>query len=63
MKKLSQNLIVASLSRLLTIFFGIVAQRFVLASFGSEINGLTSSITQFLSYFTLLEASAYSFWR
>jgi O-antigen/teichoic acid export membrane protein len=56
MKKLSQNLIIALLSRLLTIILGIVAQRFVLASFGSEINGLTSSITQFLSYFTLLEA-------
>ena len=56
MRKLTKNIFVAVFTKLLLIIFSIVAQRFVLRSYGSEINGLTSSITQFLSYFTLLEA-------
>ena len=56
MKKLKLNMVVALLSNLIYIFTGIVAQRFILRSYGSEINGLTGSITQLLAYFTLLEA-------
>jgi O-antigen/teichoic acid export membrane protein len=56
MKKLTRNIFVAIITKLLLIISGVVAQRFILYSFGSDINGLTSSVTQFLSYFTLLEA-------
>lgn len=40
------------------VFFlsGLVIPRVMLSVFGSEINGLTSSISQFISYFTLVEA-------
>ncbi len=56
MKRLASNIIVAAISNILMIFTSVVAQYFILNSFGSEINGLTSSVNQFLSYFTLLEA-------
>lgn len=56
MKKFTINVIVAFLSKVLIILSAIIAQNFILRSFGSEINGLTSSITQFITYFTLLEA-------
>ena len=56
MKKLARNIAVAIITKFLMIIAGVIAQRFILYSFGSEINGLTSSISQFISYFTLLEA-------
>lgn len=56
MKKFTINILVAFLSKVLIILSAIIAQNFILRSFGSEINGLTSSITQFITYFTLLEA-------
>ena len=56
MKKLRLNMIFGFITRVAVILTGIIAQRFVLKSFGSEINGLTSSVTQFLTYFALLEA-------
>ena len=56
MRKLARNIVVAMITKLLLIISGVVAQRFILYSFGSGLNGLTSSVTQFLSYFTLLEA-------
>lgn len=56
MKKFTANVVVALLSKVLLIVTAIVAQRFILKSFGSEVNGLTSSITQIIAYFTLLEA-------
>ena len=56
MKKFTRNIIISLLSKILLIISGIIAQYFILNSFGSEINGLTSTITQFLTYFTLLEA-------
>ena len=56
MKRLSLNMVVAVACNILTIIFSIIAQRFVLVSFGSEINGLTASIAQFMTYFSLLES-------
>ena len=38
-----------------TIIQGLVLPRLILGAFGSEINGLVSSITQFLSFISLLE--------
>jgi len=56
MKKFAVNVGVAFLSKILIILSAIIAQNFILKSYGSEVNGLTSSITQFITYFTLLEA-------
>ena len=48
--------IVASLAyQLLTIVYGLIVPRIVLTSFGSEVNGLVSSLNQFLNYISLLE--------
>lgn len=40
----------------LTMISGIILPRLILQAFGSETNGLISSISQFLSYITLMEA-------
>lgn len=56
MKNFVSNIVVAAFTNILNILVTIVAQYFILNSFGSEINGLTSSVHQFLVYFTLLEA-------
>lgn len=55
-KKISLNLIFGISSELLTILLGIIIPRLVLTSYGSEINGLISSVTQIYSYVALLEA-------
>lgn len=43
------------LLQFVTIFSGFVIPRLILNSFGSEVNGLISSLNQFLNYVTLLE--------
>lgn len=55
-KKISLNLLLGLSSELLTIVLGIVVPRLILTSYGSEINGLLSSVTQIYSYVALLEA-------
>lgn len=55
-KKIKYNLILGILSELLTILLGILVPRFILTSYGSEVNGLLSSVTQMYSYIALLEA-------
>lgn len=44
------------LLQIVTVIAGFVIPRVMLVSFGSEINGLVSSITQFIAYFNLVEA-------
>ena len=56
MKSASKNMFLAIVARIATIITGIVVQRYILLSFGSVLNGLTSSITQVMSYLVLLEA-------
>ena len=55
-KKLLYNSATSILLQLVTILCGFVVGRMTLATFGSEINGAVSSITQFLGYISLLEA-------
>lgn len=55
-KKIGSNLILGILSQIVTIVLGVLIPRFVLTSYGSEINGLISSITQIYTYIGLLEA-------
>lgn len=43
-------------SQIISIALGIIIPRLFLTSFGSEMNGFLNSITQILTYFTLLEA-------
>ncbi len=46
----------SAILQIVTIITGFISPRLMLTAFGSEINGITSSITQFISYLTLVEA-------
>lgn len=55
-KKAVINMLVALIGQILTIFCGLIIPRLIIQTFGSGVNGLTSSINQFLGYIILLEA-------
>ena len=46
----------SALLQIVTFIVGLITPRVMLSVYGSEINGLISSITQFISYFNLVEA-------
>lgn len=50
-----KNLISAVIFQITSIISGLILPRLILSTFGSNINGLVSSITQFLSFISLLE--------
>ncbi len=54
-KKLYANTVVSLITQVVTIVCGLILPRIILRSFGSEINGLVSSISQFLAVITLLD--------
>lgn len=54
-KKAKINIIVSFGCQIVTLLCGFVVPRLMIGAFGSEAYGATSSITQFLSYITLLE--------
>lgn len=56
MKHLGKNMVLSIVYKLILVVTGLIVQKYVLSSFGSDINGLYSSITQFLSYLVLLES-------
>ncbi len=51
-----KNVIGSALLQIVTIVTGFISPKLMLNAFGSEINGIVSSITQFISYITLVEA-------
>ncbi|WP_139056096.1 hypothetical protein [Ruthenibacterium lactatiformans] len=55
-KSLSINMVTSVLSRIVVLITGLVVQHFILQAYGSTLNGLTSSITQVMSYLVLFEA-------
>lgn len=50
-----KNIISALINQVITIVYGLVLPRLIIVVFGSEINGMISSISQFLSFISLLE--------
>lgn len=50
------NLLAAMILQIVTLIVGIILPRVMILTFGSEINGLVSSIRQFISYLSLVEA-------
>lgn len=50
-----KNLITSIVYQFSVIISGLILPRLLISTFGSEINGLVSSITQFLSFITLFE--------
>lgn len=56
MKKIAKNLIWGFGGQFLGLAVSIILPRYILISFGSEVNGITSTITQIFTYIALLEA-------
>lgn len=54
--KFVKNVVGSAILQLVTVVTGFISPRLMLTAFGSEINGITSSIMQFISYLTLVEA-------
>lgn len=50
-----RNIVVSVILQIVTIINGFIVPRIILVYFGSEVNGLISSVSQFLSYISLLE--------
>lgn len=55
-QKLLYNSIAAAIYSIASVIVGLILPRLVIAAYGSDINGLTVSIKQFVSYLTYLEA-------
>ena len=55
-KKFFYNTVFTALLQVVTIISTFIIPRFMLKYYGSEINGLVTSITQFVAYFNLVEA-------
>ena len=56
MKLTFKNIIASLLFQVVTIICGFIVPRLIISNYGSDVNGLVTSITQFLAYITLLEA-------
>lgn len=50
-----KNLLTAGLLQVVTLLHGFLLPKIILTCFGSEVNGMVSSITQFLNYIQILE--------
>lgn len=55
-KKMLLNITTSLLLQIITIVCGFIVPKLIISNFGSSINGLIISITQFLAYITLLES-------
>ena len=55
-KKAFYNLISSIFLQIITIICGLILPKMIIKNYGSDVNGLISSITQFLSYIALLES-------
>ncbi|MBE6679132.1 MAG: sugar isomerase [Ruminococcaceae bacterium] len=55
-KKIKYNLIVGIVGQVVMLILGIVVPKLVLTNYGSEINGLLSSVTNIYAYIALVEA-------
>lgn len=50
------NIISSLMTQALTVIYGFIAPKMIISYYGSDVNGLVSSISQFLAYIVLLEA-------
>ena len=55
-KKIIYNLISNLVLQFAVLIYGFIVPKLIIGHFGSNVNGLVSSITQFLAYISLLEA-------
>lgn len=62
-KNATLNIVFAIILQLVTFVRGLILPRIIIPAYGSDINGLVSSITQFLTYISLLEAGVGTIFR
>jgi hypothetical protein len=55
-KSFMYNSVSTAIMQIITMIVGLITPRIMLQFYGSEINGLVSSISQFIGYFSLVEA-------
>ena len=55
-KKFVSNAVSSFILQFVTMISGLIIPRLMIETYGSEINGLVSSVSQFVRYFTLVEA-------
>ena len=55
-QKFALNSVTSMISQVIVMIAGMITPRLMIATYGSEINGLVSSLNQFISYITLVEA-------
>lgn len=55
-KKFMYNTVASIFQQIVVFAVGMILPRVIITCYGSEINGITSSIRQFINYFTLVEA-------
>lgn len=55
-KRALKGIITALILQIVSIICGFIVPKLIISTYGSNVNGLISSITQFLAYITLLEA-------
>ena len=55
-KKAIYNILTNLLLQIVIVIYGFIVPKIIIDNFGSDVNGLVSSITQFLAYITLLES-------
>ena len=55
-KKAVYNILTNLVLQVITIIYGFIIPKVIISNFGSDVNGLVSSITQFLTYIALLES-------
>lgn len=59
----SWNIIFALVLQVVTFIRGLILPQIIIPAYGSDVNGLVSSITQFMAYISLLEAGVGSVFR
>lgn len=59
-KQFIKNVIASALLQVVTIVTGFISPKLMLSAYGSEINGITTSINQFITYITVIEAGVSS---
>lgn len=55
-KKTLYNIVTNLLLQVIVVVYGFIVPKIIISNFGSNVNGLISSITQFLAYISLLES-------
>lgn len=55
-KNVLRNILTNLLLQIIVIVYGFIVPKIIIENFGSDVNGLVNSITQFLSYITLFES-------